>query len=134
MSEVIKKYRPPAIKKEDLERGCRYIDPIPQKDALGQDLKVGDIVCFAKGYEGSPDLIVGKIAGTYTRVNPPQDRVLRNNPNATHSVESGVSVYYITSNWQGQVKGTRYTIDSGSCIKILESQYDQSIKDNLLTA
>ena len=125
MSEYIRKFKPPKISKADLEKGIRYIDPVPQVDYLGQNVVPGDIVIYTKGYSGTPDLVACKVIGLSTKVTPHAQ-----SPEGSYQ-SHGITVIYFET-WSNAIR--RVTTYSSQIVKILESQYTEDIKEKLIPA
>lgn len=125
MSEAIAKYNPPKISKWDLEEnGHRYVDPEPQTDWLGQELKVGDIVVYNRTVGRSYGMSLAKVIGLYTKFTGKEDEP-----------SSGVGLIVFDYTWQKKDGYLRkQNTSSDQLIKILPEQYTEEVPIELLQA
>jgi hypothetical protein len=111
---LIESFKPPVIKKAEIERGVRYLPESPEQiDPLGQVLNVGDLVIYGGSGDTSGNLRFGKIVGIYTRITPPRWE------GQAEYVETKLSVA-LTSRWYGN-RITRQSTDKNSMVKVNES-------------
>jgi hypothetical protein len=125
MSEAIAKYSPPKISKWDLEEnGHRYVDPEPQTDWLGQEIKVGDIVVYSRTVGRSYGMSLAKVIGLYSRFTS-KDKAPSN----------GVGLMVLDHSWRHKEGYLRkQNTSSDQLIKLLPEQYTEKISKVLLQA
>jgi hypothetical protein len=126
MSEYIKTYKPPTISKYELERGVRYVETPTQKDWLGQDIAVGDIVLYTRVKWDSAEISIAKIVGMYTRGNV-KDEKIRGETVVSIVVQNvGVNT--------GKVSVRKQGTQARKLVKLHPTQYTDKVTKELIEA
>lgn len=132
MGKMIDKFKPPVIKPADLARGVRYLPDNPvQRDFLGNELSVGDLIVYGGTGDRSGNLIVGKVIGIYTRIFPPNEWQERQGIAAR--TETNIAVGLAEYGVRYPIK--RQSTRAGAVMKIsAESIFDKELLKHIVDA